>query len=490
MPDGGRIRNYLRPLKRHSLLILLALVIATAASLLIAILFGKLLPYEAQAVLLFKAGNSDHLVLTGDPTFQSNNLDPTRQPRDVQTLISSLDIAEKVGETARASSEPDIKTLGMTNVLALRNAIQVEIRGDLIFVTAQAATPQAATWLANTWGTQAITKTSQLYTFSSSGVSEALDSAQQELTASENAVQQFLADSHIDTLRQELAQTSSFIAATTETYTNTQYLLYNTEHKALQENLASAYASADNLNEVSGEIQSLRTRVEQSPDQPDTLYANQISLIVLQNKVTASNMGTQLQLQLNATGTGSASLTKANQLLDLDATLTATQKLQDNLHGQIQSLEEKLGAPLPALAQDSISNVPSALLEQVHQQSQLESEIEAQTFAYNQLKKTRDLRQSTYDLLHTRFTEQQVNQEVGRIVDMASPANELEAADSRSPVKTTLVTVGQGLLLGAVLGIALAYLLYLWRPDFSTNAALGRRFRRGANHAIAARSNE
>jgi hypothetical protein len=482
----------LRPLRQHSVLILLLVALAIVGGLLAALVFDQAPPYEAETILLFKAGNSDRAVLTGDPTFQANTLDPTRQPRDVQALISSLDVAQTVGDTARASKDPDIQSLGASSVLALRDAIQVELRGDLLYIRAQAPTPQAAAWLANTWGSEAITKTNQLFALSSSGISQALDDAQRDLTNSENALKQFLTDSQLDTLKQQLAQTTSFISATSETYTNTQYLLYNTEHQALQENLASAYASINNLDQVSGDIRALRARIEQAPDQQDALYANQLSLVVLQNKIIASDTDThtQVQLQLNATGSGSASLTKANQLLDVDATLTATQKLQDDLRLQIKGLEEKLQAPLPALTSDSVSTVPNSLLEQIRRQSELESQVEARTFEYDQLKKTRDLQQSTYDLLHTRFAEQQINQQIGRIVDIASPANELDAASSRSQLRTTLVTVGQAVALALVLGVALAYLLYLWRPDFSSNAALGRLFRRSNKRVMVANSNE
>lgn len=475
----------MRPLRQHSLLILLLVGVAAVGGLLAALLFGHLLPYEAEAVLLFKAGSSDRLVLTGNADFEATVLDANRQTRNLQALISSLDVAEKVSESARTNDVPEVSALGSAGIISLRKAIQVEVKGDLIYVRAKADTPEVATWLANAWGAESVAKINRLYALSSSRVSEALDDAQSELTASQTALQQFLADNPINTLNQELAQTASFITSTTATYTNTQFILYNAEREALQQNLASAYASVYSIDQIAGEIRALRTRVEQSPDQPDALYGNQISLLVIQNKLAAGGVQTDVQLQFSVTGAGSTSLTKAGQLLEVDATLAAAQKLQDDLRLQIEDLDGKLRAPLPPLAPDAIADVPDSLLAQVRRKNQLESELEARTFEYDQLQKTRDLRQSTYDLLRNRLAEQQVNELISRIVDVASPANELEAAGSRSLLRSSAVLVGQAILLAAALGIALAYLLYLWRPTFSANAALERRLRSSARVAPA-----
>ncbi len=489
MPDGQGIGYYLRPLSKHSLLIILLAAVAVVGGLITALSYGHLLPYEAQAVLLFKGNGSDRLVLTGQADFQANDIDPNREVRNLQALMSSVDVAEAVVADARASTDPDIQPLGTTDVLALAGATQVEVKGDLIYISAQADTPKAATWLANNWGAEAVTKVNHLYAVSSSRVSDALDESQKELTTAENELQEFLADSQLNSLKQELAQTNSFITSATESYTNTQFVLYNSERAAAQDKLADAYTSVYSLAQTTTEIQALRTRIEQGPDQPDVLYGNQISLIVLQNKMAAANAGADLQLQFNIGNNTATTLTKANQLSEIDAALAAAQKLQEDLQLQVQQLDTELQAPLPAPTAGTISNVPADLVEQIKRRNELESQIEQLIFQKDQLQKTRDLRQSTYDLLRNRLAEQQVNEVISRIVDVASPANELEAASSRSTTRLILLTVGQGLLLAVVLGIILAYLLHLWRPNFSTNSAFKNRFRRSSERVAPANSN-
>ena len=488
MPQERSIRQYLRPLGRHSMLIGLIVVFAAAVSLLGAVFINELLPYEAEAVLLFKSNGGDRVVLTDGSEFRANILDTNRQARNVQVLISSLDIAQQVKERGAADGDAEVKALVAGTTIDLRREVSTESRGDLIYVRAQAGSATAATWLANAWAEEAIAKTNRVYALSSSQVAEALEQARTTLTADQQALQRFLADNPIATLRQELTQTNHLLAAAGVSQAEGQFTLYSTERQAVQDTLNLSYTYVYTLEQQLSEVQALRTRIEQSSEDPDSLYSNQVALLVLLNKLISGTPGPQVQLQVNPGAGGTTPLTRADQLRDVDATIAAVRKLQSDLQTQITTLEEKLRAPLPALTPGAPDQLPTFIQEQIRRKNRLESELEAKEFELAQLEKTRDLHQDTYDLLRSRLAEQQLNEVISRVVDIGVPADVAGTLQSRSLARTLALVVGQGVLIALVLALGLAYLLNLLRPGFDSNAALRRVIRRRAGDTARAES--
>jgi len=495
MPQERNLREYLKPLSAHSVLIALIVIAAALISLLVTIPALSTQPYEGQALLILQ--NDQQLVLTRDPQFQETVGDPNRQQK-AKVLASSLDIAAKVQQRAATETNAEIKALAAKDPLELEGAITVDSRGDLLYINAQAPSVPVATWLANAWAQEAAAKINAVSATSSTNVGEAVNQAQAQLATDEQALQQFMASNQINTLSQEITQTQKFLDVATLSNMTNQFTLFSAERQAAQEKLNAYYSYVYSLDQDLNEMRALRTRAAQGPDAPDTLYANQVTLLVLLNKIITANPGpapssdhpvaaapsAAMQLQFNTSDLSKAPISQTDQLRDFDTTIATVQKLQEDLRGQIQALESRLSAPLPTAAPSGVGVVPAAIQEQIVRQNQLESQLEQKLFELSQLQKTRDLQQSTYDLLRSRLAEQQVNQVISSMIAVATPASDDATLHSRSPWRTILVSGGLALLIAIVVGIALAYLLSLLRPNFNSNVALKRMIRRRAESPV------
>jgi hypothetical protein len=323
-------------------------------------------------------------------------------------------------------------------------------------------------------------KINQIYGASSDNVEQALTQAKTDLDADEQALQQFLATSRIDSLTQELTQTQKFLETASAGLTAGQLTLYSTSRDAIQRNLQVSYSMVYTLDQHLSDLSALRTRIEQGPDTGDALYSNQVALLVLLSKIVAGSQGPQVQFQLSAADSGRAPPTKADQLNEVDSTTAAVQKLQSDLRAQIRDQEAALSAPPPTAAANGANSVPATLQAPLKRMNELQSQIEQLTFQRSQLQRTRDLQQTSYDLLRSRLAEQQVNGVISSVVDLGSGASDDATAQSRSPVRMMALLGGAAALIAAVLGIILAYGLSLLRPNFSSNASITARFRRSA----------
>lgn len=471
-------RRYIEPLRHHSILLGVIVVATLLLSLVAAAFIAEGLPYEGEAVILLKASGNDRLVLTNGTEFRDTVLDTNRLAQNMQVLVASVDIAQKVQTRGQAIEDSGIKVSVLQALTEFDQAVAVTTKGDLVYIHAKAKTAAAATWLANAWADEALTKINRLYAVSSVNVDDTTAQARATLDADEAALQHFLLTNPIPALTQELTQTQQFLNAATTSQTTAQFTLYDTEHLAIQNKLTASYAYVQTLDQQVREIQALRTRIEQSADDANSLYANQIALLLLPSKVLSSDTGTPLQLQLNPAAAGTTPLSKADQLRDVDATLAAVQKLQGNMQAQITDLEQALQAPRPALAPNTVGAAPAALQDLIQQRNQLESQIEQKQFELAQLQKTRDQDQNTYDLLRSRMAEQQVNATISRVADLGVSATDADTLQSHSFGRTLAWVLGQGLLLAVVLALGLAYALHVLRPGFNSNDAFRRLVRR------------
>jgi uncharacterized protein involved in exopolysaccharide biosynthesis len=170
----------------------------------------------------------------------------------------------------------------------------------------------------------------------------------------------------------------------------------------------------------------------------------------------------------------------------VDSTLTALQRLQEASRGQIGDLQAQLSAPVPTVAPDLVGAVAPALQQQIAHINELQSELEARNFELSGLQKNRDLQQSTYDLLRSRQTEQQINQQISGVANITSPASNTDTLRTRRPLNNLLLSAGIGIAFALVLAVVLAYLLSLVRPNFRSNAALQRLFQRSPRRPVPA----
>lgn len=475
------ISDYIKPLGKHGVLIVAVVLIGAIVGLLNGLQAAKVAPYEAEADVFFQP--VQHLTLRSGaqsvPGVEQNTdpVDLSRQRNTVKALILSADVAQRVQQRAATSKEADIKALAVNDPLDLRGAINIDNKTDLISVKARYASPAVAAWLANTWAEEAIWKINQVYgsLSSSADVKEALNRAKTDLDGAEKAVQQFLSDNPINTLSQELKQTQDFLGAAAGSNSASQLALYDNERAIIRDKIAAYHKMVYDLEQQLTEIHALRTRIEQGPDDPNTLYNNQVALLTLVNKLASGGQELRLQLDLNNTDLSKAPRTKENQLRDIDASVAAVQKLRQDVGDQTKTLESKLSEPLPNMTPGTVQNVPDVVREQIELRNQLESKLEEKQFQLNQLQKTRDLHQSTYDLLRSRVAEQDVNDVIGGLVSIASPADYNETLRSRNLLRSFLIPTAFWALSSLVPGLALAYALSLLRPNVNTNTMIRQR---------------
>jgi hypothetical protein len=483
------IGNYLRPVSNHFLLIALLVLLGLVGGLLVWTLTFGTSPYEAEALVLFKVNAGSQVDLTANPQFRDPTLDLARQQQNTVLLMSAMDVAREVQKRAAASSDRAIAALASMDPLTLYDAVHVQIKGDFVSVKADASTAPAATWLANTWADVGVGAVNKAYAEPSANVDQALQQAKSQLDADETALQSFLAENPIITLTSQISQTQSFIDSAVAAGASSSFVLYDAEQQSLRDQVTANYTITAGLNQQLNQLQALRTRVEQSPDDQNALFANQVNLMLLLNNIvagtgtgsSASPSDPGMQLQLSLADISKQPLTKAAQLSEIDAAVKSVQGLQEDIKGQTADLEGRLRLPLPAppARSDQSSALSPALQSVIDQQNKLQSQLEQKKFDLARLQKTRDLDQNAYDLLRSRLAEQNVNATISNIVDIGSAASDEQTVHSRSVLRSLALVVGEWVLIALALGIGLAYLLSAVRPGFSSNEALRRGFSRG-----------
>src|SRR5689334_19501977 len=296
------IIDFLKPLGKHTVLIALIVLVVVAGTLIGAARSVDNTPYEATAQLLLNPVSRVNLEGSGST---STVTDPSRIVRSAGTLMMSLDVANRVHDAAAKSDNAAIRALSAAEPVDLRGMITVENSQDLLVVKSHADNADVATWLANTWAQEGVAAINEIYAeTSSSDLDKALEKARTDLAAAEKAVQDYLANNPISGLQQELTQANAFVDAATDSKTKSAFALYNAGRDALQRQLDSYYAFTYSLEQTMTELQALRTRIEQSPDDPNTLNNNQLSLMVLQNKALAQTpavsgtIPSQIQFQI------------------------------------------------------------------------------------------------------------------------------------------------------------------------------------------------
>jgi hypothetical protein len=260
-------------------------------------------------------------------------------------------------------------------------------------------------------------------------------------------------------------------------------VLRDAESESIRARITENYSTTATLNRQLDELAALRTRIQQSPEDQGSLYSNQIALTLLLNRVVGGDSANSIQLQVNLTSPANGTLSKSSQLSDLDSTVTAVQQLQADTASQTTALENRLRSPEVLATPDSSNAISLTLQTALEQQGKLESELEQLQSQKSRLEKTRDLSQTTYDLLRSRLAEQNVNVVVSSIVDIGSAADEAQTAQSRSVGRSVVLVTGEWVLLALAIGILLAYLLNALWPDFNSNDIFRGRMARGGQRS-------
>jgi hypothetical protein len=475
-------RDLRHRLQGHSLLLSLIVLVVSGIGLLLAFHRATTLPYTAETLLLLQP--VPPVALPAAPT--AARADAQRLVQNAPILLTSAPVAAQVQQRITTTTDPAGRALASVAADDLRAAITVRRVADIVYVRATDEQPDVATWLANIWAQEGVAQINQLYAGTAAvDVETALTHTTTDRDAAQRALETFLAHNPIPALTQELQQTQAFVTAALASQATTDFALYDTARATMQRELTTAHSAAATLDQLLGELASLRIRIGQGPDNPHTLYSNQVSLVLLQARIldlgTAADNRLQVQLRV---ADGAPPASRAAQLGALDATRTATEQLQRDIQGRITDLESHLRAPLPSSAVSPVSSISPALQQHITRMNQLQSEIAARTFELRQLEKTRDLAQKSDDLLRIRRAEQQVNQALTGVVVITAPATLAATVRAQQPEQTFAPLAGVALGIGVGLAGGVGLLLSLGWPAANSNAALRRRVHpRGARPA-------
>jgi predicted nucleic acid-binding Zn-ribbon protein len=479
MADERSLVRYLAPIRKHSLIIVSLALLAFVLSVITWANSLHELPYQAEAIIMFRPNNGGQIDLKSGQ-FSSTGIDFARQQQNISLLATSMEIAHRVAQVAATSDDAEARGLGAEGDLALHDRITIETRGSFLALKAKAPTAHAATWLANTWAQEAVRNINAIYASPSPNVQQAIDDVKGKLDKDQAALQQFLDDDPTFSLRTELTRTVEIINGVLGSQVSSDLLLLNSQRESIRNQIEDSYRTTRALDTQLGQLSALRTKIQNGPDDQASLFGNQIALLTVINNVVSGNANTQVQLQLNVTDLGKGPLTRSSQLNDVDSTIGAVQKLQSDVSTKIAGLQQKYDSLSAAPTSTAVDSASPTVQQYLQRYNQLKSQLETKNFELNTLTRARDQDQSTYDLLRNRLAEQQVNQLVSGLIDVGAPANEAQTAKARSPLRSLALVAGEWTLLAIAIGSALAFILSLLSPSFSSNAFVRNSFRRGA----------
>jgi len=486
MVEERSAKQFVQALGRHSILMGLLVVVISLGSLLGALKVAGGLGYEAQTLILSKAGARIILPAASAGGFADPGYDPARLARNAQVLLRSLDIADTVKAQAAQNPDPAINALAGDERTALRGMITIRSQDDLFYVQAQTPSAARSTWLANTWAAAAVAAVNQTYAASSTfRVTAALTTAQKQLAGDERALQDYQRSSRLNELTQQLTQTRQLLDTAAQSNSAVQILLYGQQRDLAQTNQTQYLRYAADLDGQLLQLAALRRTIEQGGDDPSILLSNQLALNTLvRNALTnvASPAPTDapanpMQFQINQNTLTTPPASKAAQLQNVDAVVTAVQGLQTQLRVQATRLQATLTQPLPTIGPQGGGVIPPVVQTQIAELNRLTTAIEQVRFEASQLQKTRDSSQNAYDLLQNRQAEQQLNTQFNSVVDVVQQADPGETLASRNTTNTVLLATTLGVLFAVALAVLVAGLLTLLAPRFDSNGLIRRRGR-------------
>ncbi len=150
--EENELRRYGATLRHHGWLIAVAVVIAVVVAL---VYVESATPvYQATADLLVTPQPTSQAVPTNIPGVIPQSSDPTRDVQTGANLASSINVAQAVKRTLHLS--------GSATAVLNKVTVQPVSDSDIVAITAQASTPNAAAVLANAFAQQAVvTRTAQ-----------------------------------------------------------------------------------------------------------------------------------------------------------------------------------------------------------------------------------------------------------------------------------------------------------------------------------------
>lgn len=439
-------------LRRRRLIVTLALLAAVGA-----FVTSLLLPptYEAAAAIAVTPRRSN-IILTEDFLLSEDELgrvDVQRRGDALLEIANSLKTSDLVLKT-----EPELLTMWEGGPQALARAVEVELRGDLLVITAVADDPETATTLANAWAAATVRQINDIYAFDPETLSEIdlqVAEAWEEYQGAQDDLELFLSTSEIPDLESRIQQKEILLDAYENALAQSQSARYLQELEAQRRELADLLARDA---EIEQQILDARFLAEQLGDEELSLaksWGLALAYIDLQTQVYGQTPP-QLQVDLSGTAPG---LTVA----DVERLMSVLQEKQGEVRSQIALVTQSLGQ---VSAPNSEALTESAVDEQVAMQvgelAVLQSRLEREMARESELTAARDVAWTAYTSLANKLRELKVEQVVA--TSEARLAFEALPPSTPSGPRTLLNTAVAGTV-GAFLGILGAFAIEYLTPQ-------------------------
>lgn len=310
MQDDLDLRPYLRVIARQwRWILMLALVAGVVAAVWTA---TRPPSYSASVWVLVRSSQSQ---LTLDERFETTELvDVGTRRRTLLELARSSAIEARIPAEQRAS-------LGHQAQGELAGRIQVSADADLVEITARAPDPQQARNLANVWASTYVHYINELFSpagaAAETGAEEQIRAARERYNVAQGALEDFLAESQIDTLDARITATHGVISATQGVYLarHREYLavaqqleLVLRDAEALRREIASGESAGTNASLAALLI---RARASVGPDFPIELQLDPLQDAGQDRGVTLDELDAfiaSLQQQISETEVAAAEL--------------------------------------------------------------------------------------------------------------------------------------------------------------------------------------
>ncbi len=439
-------------LRRRRLILTLALLAALGA-----FVTSLLLPpsYEATAAVAVIPQRSN-IILTQDFLLSEDELrrvDIQRRGDALLEIANSLKTSDLVLRT-----EPELLLTGEGGRQALARAIEVQLRGDLLVITAVAGDPETATTLANAWAAATVAQINDIYAFNSQTLLE-LDlqvaEAWKEYQGAQGDLELFLSTSEIPDLESRIQQKALLLAAYEGALAETQSARYLKELEAQSLRLSDLYIREA---EIEQQILDARFLAEQLGDEDLSLarsWGLALAYIDLQTQVYGQT-SPQLQVDLSGSAPG---LTGA----DVERLIAVLQEKQIEVRSQIGLVTRSLGEVSNSNSETVTEGaVEEQIALQVEELAVLQSRLEREGARRSELTESRDVAWTAYTSLANKLRELKVEEVVA--TSEARLAFEALPPSSSSGPRTLLNTVVAGTV-GGFLGILGAFAIEYLTPQ-------------------------
>ncbi len=367
------------------------------------------------------------------------------------SLAESNDVAVAVFEHYKDK----LVSYGVEDVEGLREMVDAKQKGELILINVRAKDPELAAEIANVWAEEAEKHINSVYgqeVRSLEGLKAQVDEAKEQYEKAQSDLEDFLANSEIPALENEIKGTSSLLDSCRAVVVANEMALYSEEAKAKRELLKKYYGKLVAARSLLLEARVFRDLVSSTGTSEAMQWARALGFIRLQNEV--SGVGTpQLQVVLAEAAPG-LSVDDVNALVS-------------SLEGKIDDLEEAITGVKEELSNSSLDgmNVSFSVQELrrlTDKLAELQSRLEAERARQKELENARNLAWDTYQTLSRKLAEQEVAKR--------APEYEVKFATRALPPtrpvqpKRLMNTVIAGVL-GLMLGVMGAFFAEYWNES-------------------------